>query len=119
MPPGRRQAIGAAAEAAVARWYEARGWDVLARNWRSRSGELDLVLRREQTVVVCEVKARSTDRFGAPVEAVGPAKQLRLRRLAAEFLAVAPQPGCSLRIDVASVRPGGRAPVIDVVEGAC
>lgn len=116
---GRRQAVGAAAEAAVARWYEQRGWEVVARNWRTRRGELDLVLRRSGMVVVCEVKARSTDAFGAPVEAISAAKRRRLRSLTGEFLAAHPHPGHSVRIDVASVRPGGVAPQIDVVEGAC
>ena len=84
---GHRRAVGAAAEAAVAAWYEARGWEVLARNWRTRRGEIDLVVRRAGVVVICEVKARSTDAFGAPVEAVGTAKRQRLRGLAGEFLA--------------------------------
>ncbi len=119
MPAGRRQAIGAAAESAVATWYEQRGWTVLARNWRCRTGELDLVVRRERLVVFCEVKARSSDAFGAPVEAVGRDKQARLRRLVGLFLQAHPQPGCDVRIDVAAVRPGGRAPVIDVIEAAC
>ena len=116
---GRRQAIGAAAEAAVAGWYEARGWIVVARNWRGTAGEIDLVVRREGTVVICEVKARSSDAYGAPVEAVGAAKRRRLRLLAGEFLAAHPQPGCSARIDVAAVRPGGSTPRIEVIEGAC
>ncbi len=111
-----RQGIGAAAERAAAQWYEQRGYAIVARNWRVREGELDIVARRGSTVVVCEVKARSHARFGAPVEAVTRAKQLRIRRLAAAFLAAHPQPGCDVRFDVASVTPGGRSPRVEVLE---
>ena len=102
----------------MARWYERAGYEVLDRNWRVREGELDLVLRKGRTVVFCEVKARSHDRFGAPVEAITHTKQLRLRRLAAAYLAAHPQPGCAIRFDVASVTPGGRAPHVEVLEAA-
>jgi putative endonuclease len=67
-------------------------------------------------VVICEVKARSHDRFGTPLDAITRTKQLRLRRLAAAFLAANPQSGCAVRFDVASVTPGGRAPRVEVLE---
>jgi putative endonuclease len=115
MGDGRR-GIGAAAETAVAEWYRAQGYEIVARNWRVRDGELDIIARRGSTVAVCEVKARSSARFGAPVEAITRTKQLRIRRLAAQFLAANPQPGRALRFDVASVTPGGRAPHVEVLE---
>jgi putative endonuclease len=112
-----RRRIGAVGEDATARWYEERGYVVLARNWRVREGELDLVVRRSGTVVFCEVKTRSSDAFGAPIEAITATKQRRLRLLATRYLEQRPQPGCSLRFDVASVKPGGLGPIVDVVEG--
>ncbi len=112
-----RRGIGAAAERAAEEWYRERGYEILARNWRVREGELDIVARRASVVAVCEVKARSHSRFGAPVEAITRTKQVRIRRLAAAFLAAQPQPGCSVRFDVAAVTPGGRAPHVDVLEG--
>ena len=57
------------------------------RNWRCAIGEIDLIVRRGRTLVVCEVKARKSDAFGVPALAVGAAKQQRLRRLAAAWLA--------------------------------
>ena len=117
MPTGR-QALGAYGEALVARWYEARGFEVLARNWRCPEGELDLVLRRAALVVFCEVKTRSSDRFGA-AEAVTPHRRRRLRRAAAGFLADAgagsprDRPR-AVRFDVACVR--GRD--VEVIEQA-
>jgi len=59
---------------------------VLDRNWRCREGELDLVVCQGRTVVFCEVKARSGPGFGTPAEAVGGAKQARIRRLAGRWL---------------------------------
>ena len=83
----RRKALGKAGEDLAATWYEARGYEVLARNWSCRDGELDIVLRHGRLHVFCEVKARSSSAFGLPAEAVGPLKQARVRRLAALWFA--------------------------------
>ena len=109
-----RRALGASGEEAVAAWYERRGYEVVERNWRCREGELDLIVRRNRTFVFCEVKTRTSDAFGAPVEAVNRSKQVRLRHLAARWLADAPMRPTEIRFDVASVL-GGQ---IEVVEGA-
>ena len=68
---GARQALGAEGESMAARWYEANGYEVLDRNWRCREGELDLVVRRQRTIVFCEVKTRTTAAFGAPARGLG------------------------------------------------
>ncbi len=114
-----RRRLGTSGEAAAAAWYEARGYQIVDRNWRVREGELDLVVSRQRTVVFCEVKTRRGDAFGAPFEAVTATKQRRIRGLAARWLAEHPQRGADLRFDVASVRAQpGRAPVVDVIEQA-
>lgn len=110
----RRQALGAAGEAQAARWYQAHGYTVLARNWRCRQGELDLVLSRGGLVVFCEVKTRTSDAFGAPMEAVTRTKQVRLRALAATWIEQAAVRPREVRFDVASVLAGQ----LDVIEGA-
>ncbi len=111
--------LGTAGEERVAEWYRARGYEVVDRNWRCRDGELDLVLRRGPTVVFCEVKTRSSDAFGAPIEAITHEKRRRLRRLAARWLDERSARAGGLRFDVASVRwPKGSPPSIEVVEGA-
>jgi len=107
--------LGARGEQLAADWYASRGYQVVVRNWRCRQGELDLVVRRDGELVFCEVKSRSSDRFGLPAEAVTPAKQRRLRQLAGLFLASpdwADGRGLALRFDVAAVM-GGRIQVIE------
>ena len=112
--------VGRSGEDIAAAWYQQRGYEVLARNWRCRRGELDIVAGRAGTVVFCEVKARTSVTFGLPAEAVGPAKQARLRRLAALWFAEQSQPGGTrrpgglVRFDVASVLAGQ----IEVIEDA-
>lgn len=113
--PRSRRAVGLEGEDLVARWYGARGYEVVVRNWRCADGELDLVVRLGRQFVFCEVKARSSVAFGAPVEAVTRAKQARIRRLAARWLdEAAPMRPREIRFDVASVLDGQ----IEVLEGA-
>ena len=109
-----RQELAAHGEETVARWYRSSGYEVLARNWRCPQGELDLVLRQGDLIVFCEVKTRSSDAFGAPVEAITRDKQIRVRHLAARWLEDAPLHPTEIRFDVASVLAGE----IEVLEGA-
>jgi putative endonuclease len=103
---GRNRAVGAAGEAAAVAWYEARGYQVLARNWRCREGELDLVLAQRGTIVFCEVKARTSAAFGLPAEAVTRTKQQRIRLLATRWLEATGTRPTTLRFDVACVLAG-------------
>ncbi|HEY3722412.1 MAG TPA: YraN family protein [Acidimicrobiia bacterium] len=117
--PDPRRALGQRGENLVARWYETGGYEILDRNWRCREGELDLILGRGRTVVFCEVKTRTSNRFGAPVEAITRVKQQRIRTLAARWLAARRLGGRDLRFDVASVMvERGTDPVVEVIEGA-
>ncbi len=85
-----RQRIGRAAEELVAERLAAVGWEIVERNARTRFGELDIVALDGQALVFVEVKAgREGSAFGPerPVLAVGPRKQLRIRRLATAWMA--------------------------------
>ncbi|MBK5223819.1 MAG: YraN family protein [Acidimicrobiia bacterium] len=106
--------LGAVGEALAADWYVANGYTILDRNWRCRAGELDLVLASGRTVVFCEVKTRTTTAYGTPAEAVTRTKQLRIRRLAAEWLSHSQLRPASLRFDVAAVLAGE----LEVIEAA-
>jgi putative endonuclease len=119
-PPGagRRNQLGAYGETAAARHLVDGGMVLLDRNWRCELGELDLVLREGRTLVVCEVKTRSSTRFGAPLEAVTEAKAARLRRLAARWLADHAVRPDDVRIDLVGVLADGtQAPRIEHVRG--
>jgi putative endonuclease len=85
-----RLSTGRRAEQLVADRLEAAGWRIVARNARSRQGELDIVALDGRTIVFLEVKAgRAGAAFGPerPVLSIGPRKQLQVRRLAAAFMA--------------------------------
>ena len=104
--------LGSYGEDRVARWYTERGYVVVDRNWRCRQGELDLVVRGHGTLVFCEVKTRTSDRFGTPFEAVDARKQRRIRQLALLWLEAHDEPRTALRFDVAGVR-GARVEVLE------
>ena len=79
--------LGRLGEDYACQWLRQRNWRILARNWRSRFGELDIIaLDPEATLVFVEVKTRRTGRFGSPEQAVGPRKQTHLRRAAVQWL---------------------------------
>ena len=81
------QKLGRLGEDYACQWLRQRNWRILARNWRNRFGELDIIaLDPEAVLVFVEVKTRRTDRFGSPEQAVGPRKQTHLRRAAVQWL---------------------------------
>jgi putative endonuclease len=111
---GNTLEFGRKGEDQAAEHYRAAGYAVLARNWRCAEGEIDLVCASGDTVVVCEVKARRCDHHGHPMEAVTPAKQRRLRRLAAAWLRTQRARWHIVRFDVVTVLDGA----VQVVEDA-
>jgi len=97
---------------------------VLARDWRCRLGQIDVVARDGDTVVVVEVKARRGLGFGLPQEAVDARKQRKLRVLAEAYLAATGRQGDPVRIDVVGLLVDARLRVVrcehirDAVGGA-
>ena len=78
--------LGRSGEQAAAEYLEGHGLRILDRNWRSADGEIDIVAVERRVLVVCEVKTRTSMRYGGPLEAVSRAKRARLRRLAVQWL---------------------------------
>ena len=117
-PADARLALGRYGEHLAARHLIGLGMVVLDRNWRCPSGEIDLVLRDGDVLVVCEVKTRTSSVCGTPHEAVTPAKLARLKSLGllwAEAHGVRP---ADTRIDlVAVLRPRRGPSEIDHVRG--
>jgi putative endonuclease len=103
-----KQAVGAYGETVAARHLAEAGLGLLERNWRCDEGELDLVLREGDVLVVCEVKTRTSDVCGSPHEAVSPAKLERLRRLAHRWATEHGLEPPETRIDVVAVRVSRR-----------
>lgn len=103
MPWAQARAVGDRGEDLACAHLERLGWRVLHRNWRCREGEVDVVALDGELLVFCEVKTRRSGRFGAPVEAVGPDKARRLRRLAWAWLAEQDRRGEAFRIDLVGV----------------
>ena len=81
--------LGRAGEKAAADLLRSRGYQVVGAGFLARRGELDLVCRRGKELVVVEVKTRTSDAFGTPLEAVGPRKRRAVMAAAAEYRALA------------------------------
>lgn len=110
--------VGRFGEDAAARYLESVGLTVLQRNWRCRDGEIDIVAREGDCLVVCEVKTRSGSGFGVPAEAVGRAKAARLRRLACRWLEEHRSAHSEPRFDVVSVSRGLSGMRVEHIRGA-
>ncbi|GAA3376220.1 YraN family protein [Streptomyces sannanensis] len=112
-------ALGRYGEDLAARRLAGAGMTVLARNWRCRAGEIDIVARDGDVLVVCEVKTRRAGPFQHPMAGVTPAKAERLRGLAERWIAEhggAPPGG--VRIDLVGVLlPSRGAPVVEHARG--
>lgn len=115
-----RQAIGATGETIAVRELRRRGYRVLARNVRTRGGELDVVARDGKTLCFVEIKARRSTTFGLPQEAVTREKQRHLIRAAQWYLKAKRLTGVPARFDVVAVLfgPDGGAPQIEVIPNA-
>ena len=100
---GSHTATGRLGEAIAARYLEARGFAIVARNYRCAEGEIDLVADDGEYLVFVEVKTRSRDDGFDPSLAVNAAKQDRVRRVGAHFLAAHPQWERQPRFDVLAV----------------
>lgn len=98
------QASGAKGEELAAEHYVADGYHVLVRNYRTRLGEVDLILEKDGLLVFAEVKARGAGSIAAPREWVGPAKQRRVMAAAQQFLQEKDLGEPMLRFDVVELQ---------------
>ena len=110
--------VGPLGEDAALEVYLARGYRTVARNWRCRLGELDLILVKGDTLVFCEVKTRRGASFGGGFEAVTWRKQAKVRALAEAFLQESGARPDVTRFDVASVALGPSGPHVELFEDA-
>tara|TARA_B110000444_G_C18829382_1_gene592263 strand:- start:1029 stop:1421 length:393 start_codon:yes stop_codon:yes gene_type:complete len=80
------QAFGKAQESQAARYLRSQGLKLYCRNYRSRHGEIDLIMSDSNTLVFVEVRYRRSEKFGGAIESVTPIKQKKIRLTAAHYL---------------------------------
>ncbi len=102
-----RQAFGKTGEDRAVDELERRGYAVLARRYRTKHGEIDIVARDGDTTVFVEVKARATAEFGTAAEAVTRRKQLQLASMARDYLARSESHECPVPVRRRGDRRGG------------
>ena len=98
-----RPSLAREGEELACRMLRRRGFRIEDRNFRCRGGEIDVVASRAGVLVFCEVKTRSSLRWGEPAESVGPVKQMRLRHAAAAWCRRHRRSATELRFDVIAV----------------
>jgi putative endonuclease len=114
----RRQQYGEAGEALAARLLRKKGYKIVATNYRTQLGEIDIIARDGDTLVFVEVKARQSDRFGAPKWAVTPAKQRKISMVALYYLKTTGQSDTKARFDVVSIRSNPLRPEVEIIRNA-
>lgn len=99
---------GKQGELLAAGWYKKHGWQIVARNYRTRQGEIDLVAAKGDVLAFVEVKTRTGRMLSRPAEAVDRRKQRRVIAAAGLFLAAYDGPQQQIRFDVLEVYPEKR-----------
>jgi len=116
--PSPRAQLGKRGEDIACEYLVSRGYEIVERNWRCSAGEIDVVARHANTLVVVEVKARSSVAAGHPFEAITALKYARLRALAGYWCAEHDVPFANLRIDgIGVLIPGDRPATVEHLTG--
>jgi putative endonuclease len=115
-----KQELARIGEDHAARYLRSRGYRVLERNFRARSGEVDIIAEHKRALVFVEVKARSSDEFGQPRDAVTIWKQRRIVNAARSYAARLGGGERSIRFDIVEVfiTPEGRVKKVELIAGA-
>jgi putative endonuclease len=113
-----RIGMGMTGEDLACRELEQRGYVIIARRYRGKVGEIDIVAKDGATLVFVEVKARASHEFGSAAEAVTPFKQRQVVRVAEEYLVQHRVRECPCRFDVVSIHFDTGAPEIEILKNA-
>ena len=113
-----RIALGKIGEDLACRELERRGYAIVARRYRRRRGEIDIIARDGATLVFVEVKARDGHEFGEAAEAVTALKQHRMTQLALDYMMRNRLTDCPCRFDVVSIHFDAGIPVVEVFQNA-
>ena len=114
----QRQLVGIQGENRAVAELERRGYAVVARRYRTRHGEIDVVARDGETIVFVEVKARDSRAFGEAAEAVTAFKRRRITQMALDYMTRQRLSNCPCRFDVVSIHFDAGRPEIEVFQNA-
>ncbi len=113
-----RQKYGEAGESLAVRVLKRRGYTIVATNYRTPLGEIDIIARDGETLVFVEVKARRSMRRGCPKAAVTAEKQRRISMAALAYLKSTRQSGVRARFDVVAIKSTPPPPQVEIVRNA-
>lgn len=114
----KRRQLGDQGEDLAATALKKAGYKIVERNYVAPLGEIDLIARHQGVLVFIEVKTRKSGRFGPPSEAVPPAKQVKLRRLADYYLKRRRLGDMPIRFDVVAILMEQAGPRIELIQNA-
>lgn len=118
MTMDRRKETGRRGEDIAVSYLTEKGYNLIQRNWRCATGELDIIMEEAETIIFVEVRTRRGRQFGTPEESITPAKQTRLIELAETYLQATDDPDRPWRIDVVAIRLGPGLPRVNHLENA-
>lgn len=117
MSDDRRQ-FGQSSEEAAAELLRQHGYEIVKQNYRTKTGEIDIIAKDGETLVFVEVKARRSGSFGHPKYAVNYRKQQKISKTALWYMKASGQMHCSARFDVVSLIASGKNPRIEILKNA-
>ena len=114
----KTKTLGKKGEDIAAAFLEKKGYNILFRNYKCSFGEIDIIAKHKKILSFIEVKTRSTKKYGLPQEAVTPAKQTKISRVALEFVQRYKMDNRVARFDVVSVQCLNDGYEVDLIENA-
>ncbi|MFC1811192.1 YraN family protein [Thermodesulfobacteriota bacterium] len=114
----KRQQFGKESESMAVMHLKKNGYKILERNFRTKLGEIDIIAKDKGTLVFVEVKAKRSDRFGNPKEAVTPKKQRKISKVALQYLKATNQNHVKARFDVVAISLTQDNSIIEIVKNA-
>lgn len=111
-------ALGNRGEQLAAEFLQRNGYEIIGRNFRYDRAEIDLIARKKNLIVFCEVKTRKSNAYGRGEEAVDPKKQAQIRKAAEGYISGKELDNCEFRFDVIVIDIGDRSTKLRVIEDA-
>lgn len=114
-----QQRFGQKGESLAVRHLKDQGYEILAQNYRTKVGEIDIVAREGGALVFVEVKARKSDKYGDPKWAITKAKQRKISMAALYYLKASGQTKVKARFDVLTLKPDAAGKtVVEIIRNA-